>query len=1276
MAYALRYYKEITQKDGSVFRLEIHKKDSTASAVEIGAVVQGLSLEIQGQQGEIDTPIIKTSLSMTFVDAGDVEDGRKNGFWEEFYTPDALLWKVILKAKNATENTFRTVWGGYVTPDSYSESLVYRGSVNIIARDNIGHMQDFPFDASGDADGMISLYNLVNAGWEKIASPMSLTWGGEWLYCEGVPAYDTLMNVSAFEGKNWYEAVESALASYSLVMRYVGDNLVQVSSLRSMPGQGDSVDSLPRIEPRFMAGAQRDLIPAVRRIEESVSYDLENVSMPRLGGSAFTGDVLSYRCKIDGVDMGYGEFGTAEHDAPIWPIDPNNGWSDEDDATTLFFNPKAYELGSFAERRGLGDEIYRYMYIAANNVDSRRVSFTRTITCADLAIRMRFGQPCNLDILNRVEQQTAFNLKKITFAVILEQDGITQYYGANGWSASYQELSVEYDPKTASYDFEQVIAMEDNTGVAELTFCIVKIEYAQTAYVGNSSVYGLYACLQDLSIGVPESTSLLKDNHVNSVYNAENNVVLSRTPDFGPAYNVVALPGLIDNGIFYREGNQILPARAWAWSGGTPQQMAVYNHLQLLCYYAKPNNQISGTIVNADLTTARAIYEWHGKEHLLVSGRYDFLTGFIEGAVLREFIRYDDMWGEVSEALLPDTEENSKSNIEAGAGSSGSSSTYTNTTTVNVGGSGGGASYLNDLNDVDVDGATVKSVLYFDGNIWIDKNVATILDEVLQSAKAIAGWFKKDDNGDIYTEVNFYSKKTVASGGKGVAGVGDGSVKGITVNGRTYDAVNGIVTLPSYPTKLSELENDLDLSGGASSWYDIADKPYALQFLGLSSQFIKADGSIDSTSYLPLTGGDVESLTIGGNAAIHAGNIGEYSVGSAAKLQTPRKIWGQSFDGTADITGGLLLGNSSIYTAVSGTNVSLFDFYSDGSPLFGYGTAGIGLRTVICGYNVSLAYGKTRTAGLWLNSSGNVTVGATDKAGEQARLYVDGDIMSGVYYLKNNPTNPYLRLLHNDKNWYIQAYQDAMYIGLNAANALKLNGDGTIYCPNDFQASNAIKAHRHATGVATLNVEEFSATYNGSHLYVTSNNASATYSRPLVLQHGYGNVGIGTLVPEYKLDVSGTGHFSDNVVMDGKLTIGGATLEWDGSALKVTGNMYATGTLATGAKGSEGVAGGKLTADLMPSANNTYNVGAVQQYYKNVIANTFFSGAYNNNLNLLAGRDARIRFGYSYDLSSTTYLGTWNNSEGLVINTKLTVGSIDVGAKLNDLENRLTAIGG
>ena len=82
MAHALRYYKEIQQDNGQIIRLEIHKKDSALPAVEIGRVLQTLRLDIQGGADTIDAPIVKTSLTMTFVDAPDLEQGKKCGNWE------------------------------------------------------------------------------------------------------------------------------------------------------------------------------------------------------------------------------------------------------------------------------------------------------------------------------------------------------------------------------------------------------------------------------------------------------------------------------------------------------------------------------------------------------------------------------------------------------------------------------------------------------------------------------------------------------------------------------------------------------------------------------------------------------------------------------------------------------------------------------------------------------------------------------------------------------------------------------------------------------------------------------------------------------------------------------------------------------------------------------------------------------------------------------------------------------------------------------------------
>lgn len=56
-------------------------------------------------------------------------------------------------------------------------------------------------------------------------------------------------------------------------------------------------------------------------------------------------------------------------------------------------------------------------------------------------------------------------------------------------------------------------------------------------------------------------------------------------------------------------------------------------------------------------------------------------------------------------------------------------------------------------------------------------------------------------------------------------------------------------------------------------------------------------GGIDNPIFVTQAGG-LHTL-------IHSRNVGEYNAGSATKLQTPRTIWGQSFDGTGNVTGAM-----------------------------------------------------------------------------------------------------------------------------------------------------------------------------------------------------------------------------------------------------------------------------------------------------------------------------------------------------------------------------------
>ena len=136
--------------------------------------------------------------------------------------------------------------------------------------------------------------------------------------------------------------------------------------------------------------------------------------------------------------------------------------------------------------------------------------------------------------------------------------------------------------------------------------------------------------------------------------------------------------------------------------------------------------------------------------------------------------------------------------------------------------------------------------------------------------------------------------------------------------------------------------------GDGNSYADIRAAKYIV-YGGTSSQFLKGDGSLDSTAYLPLSGGTMTGIitmkksSASGDAIYwvettnsnHRLGFGEGASGSrgifdsalgwvfkidtsnnvtisgnatsATKLQTPHNIWGQSFNGTGDITGVLRL---------------------------------------------------------------------------------------------------------------------------------------------------------------------------------------------------------------------------------------------------------------------------------------------------------------------------------------------------------------------------------
>jgi hypothetical protein len=330
------------------------------------------------------------------------------------------------------------------------------------------------------------------------------------------------------------------------------------------------------------------------------------------------------------------------------------------------------------------------MWIAGNSyelstVGRRYAEYSKTIVAERMSFIAKFGNPYFLGTDGKL-YQSGDSIKSVTLVVKAVQGGTESYLQSNGeWTINQAKFTVEI----SGDELNVPISFDEYEG--SILLCV---QIHQILTSDDPRGFARYIPLYSASLA--QNYPLLETNNVNTKYIDANNIVITRDPGFGPAYNVVSFPSAIKNGIFVKSDGAYLPAKKWAWSGGTPQQMAVYNHLQLLCYHSKPNNVISGDIVYADFVDMAAIYEWGGANHILVSGSYNCLNGHIESAVLREFQWYNDMWGD---ANLPEVEEDKKVNIgtvrpgsSSGGGSTGGGGT-----------SGGGGS------DIVVDSAMSSS---------------------------------------------------------------------------------------------------------------------------------------------------------------------------------------------------------------------------------------------------------------------------------------------------------------------------------------------------------------------------------------------------------------------------------------------------------------------------------------------------------------------------------------------------------------------------------------
>lgn len=267
MAYGLYIYKDLS----AGLRLEIHRKDWTGAATEIRAMgTTPLSLVgLDNRGSNVLTPIIKSTLNIDIKDLGEID-------FQELFTSYATRYKVLV-FRNGVQ-----VWGGYLTPDSYSQDLEYRTSINLVARDNLGQLDQLDFDYfNEDGDGMVKVADLITKAQEKIEWVMApIEWyAQQYVASDGTSVKDSYINARLFktdgneDAQTWWEVLETVLSSLGQQMRYVGDNKVYIINVADLYEIGN-INGSTAFDYSIGGAAGMEITPSWRQLTVKQDFGL------------------------------------------------------------------------------------------------------------------------------------------------------------------------------------------------------------------------------------------------------------------------------------------------------------------------------------------------------------------------------------------------------------------------------------------------------------------------------------------------------------------------------------------------------------------------------------------------------------------------------------------------------------------------------------------------------------------------------------------------------------------------------------------------------------------------------------------------------------------------------------------------------------------------------------------------------------------------------------------------------------------------------------------
>lgn len=445
-----------------------------------------------------------------------------------------------------------------------------------------------------------------------------------------------------------------------------------------------------------------------------------------------------------------------------------------------------------------------------------------------------------------------------------------------------------------------------------------------------------------------------------------------------------------------------------------------------------------------------------------------------------------------------------------------------------------------------------------------------------------------------------------------------------------------------------------------------------------------SDSGFDATTLLPrYCSGQYNNLD--GNVRMFGTNnyVWRYSgtftgnVSSATKLQTARTIWGQSFNGTQNVSGNMTdvgdiymnFDRKIVMKDTSGNNLNVLHLSNTNNLHIGYDTAAKGYNTYINSNEIYFRTSSNYTERMRISANGNVGIGTNNPS---RKLHVSGNqILLGLYAAgEANAEFNYIQGDHGKNGTTFRLVE-----GTNKTIWLQYSktGEGNLYGFN-ISAMNAQQLRSFEVKAAN---SLFSGNVRASGDVVAYATGSGDIVLPIASTNSLGAVKIGSgisISADGTISISGTGTIGGISVTGSGNVLTNATLSSDKKIITFTKDLTAltTANYAATLDGKYVKKAGDTMSGTLTIASNTANrqliLKSTDSTEKNKAASIKFTASQDATQNVILRHEYYDTFmaGYGFAISKEGIL-EGSDPNMFLYNTGRYISRVATGTKPIDV---------